>query len=113
MTGNSGSAEQAGEGRPDRGHRSSSPEAELPARAAQPEHLYIVHSSDAPQGPPTMNRPSPPSRYQMKQKGMLDRSVQAQIGRLLRDIFADVAEEPVPKRFVELLEALETKEKQP
>ncbi|NJO36148.1 MAG: hypothetical protein HC869_26935 [Rhodospirillales bacterium] len=49
----------------------------------------------------------------MKQKGMLDRSVQAQIGRLLRDIFADVAEEPVPKRFVELLEALETKEKQP
>ena len=45
--------------------------------------------------------------------GMLDRSVQVQIGRMLRDVFADVAEEPVPDRFVKLLEALEAKEKQP
>ena len=35
--------------------------------------------------------------------GMLDRSLQAQIGRQLRAIFSDVAEEPVPERFVELL----------
>jgi hypothetical protein len=43
--------------------------------------------------------------------GMLDRSVQGQIGRLLREVFADVAEEPVPERFVRLLEALEATEK--
>jgi hypothetical protein len=41
---------------------------------------------------------------------MLDRTVQAQIGRLLRDVFADVAGEPVPERFVSLLAALESKE---
>jgi hypothetical protein len=43
---------------------------------------------------------------------MLDRSLQAQLGRQLRAIYADVAEEPVPERFIKLLEALEAKEKQ-
>ncbi len=43
---------------------------------------------------------------------MLDRAVQAQIGRLLRDVFADVAAEPVPERFVTLLAELETKTKE-
>jgi hypothetical protein len=112
MTGKSGSAEQAGEGRPDREHKSSSLEAELPARAAQSGHLYLVHSAEAPQGPTIMKRPST-ARTHNNQKGMLDRSVQVQIGRLLRDVFADVAEEPVPERFVRLLELLEIKEKQP
>jgi hypothetical protein len=42
---------------------------------------------------------------------MLDRTVQAQIGRKLRDVFADVAAEPVPQRFIDLLAALDTKEK--
>jgi hypothetical protein len=42
--------------------------------------------------------------------GMLDRSLQAQLGRQLRAIFADVAEEPVPERFIKLLEALEARE---
>jgi hypothetical protein len=42
---------------------------------------------------------------------MLDRTVQAQIGRMLRDIFADVAAEPVPQRFVKLLTALDDKER--
>jgi hypothetical protein len=42
---------------------------------------------------------------------MLDRSVQAQIGRMLRDVFAGVAGEPVPDRFVTLLAELEAKEK--
>jgi Anti-sigma factor NepR len=44
-------------------------------------------------------------------RGMLDRSLQAQLGRQLRSIFADVASEPVPDRFVKLLEELEAKEK--
>ena len=42
---------------------------------------------------------------------MLDRTQQAQLGNLLRSIFSDVAEEPVPDRFVKLLEALEAREK--
>ena len=44
-------------------------------------------------------------------RGMLDRSLQAQLGRQLRAIFSDVAQEPVPERFVKLLEALEAREK--
>jgi hypothetical protein len=43
--------------------------------------------------------------------GVLDRSLQAQLGRQLRSIFSDVANEPVPERFIKLLEALEAKEK--
>jgi hypothetical protein len=43
---------------------------------------------------------------------MLDRAVQAQIGRLLRDVFADVADEPVPERFVTLLSELGKKSKE-
>ncbi len=48
-----------------------------------------------------------------KRRGMLDRTQQAQLGNLLRSIFSDVAEEPVPDRFVKLLEALEAREKKP
>jgi hypothetical protein len=44
-------------------------------------------------------------------KGMLDRNLQMKIGGMLRDIFADVAKEPVPERFVALLEQLEAREK--
>jgi len=44
-------------------------------------------------------------------RGLLDRTIQAQIGRMLRDMFSDAAEEPVPERFVRLLEALEVEEK--
>ena len=46
-----------------------------------------------------------------KRRGMLDRTQQAQLGNLLRAIFSDVAEEPVPDRFVKLLEALEARER--
>lgn len=43
--------------------------------------------------------------------GMIDRSLQAQLGRQLRAIYSGVEEEAVPERFVILLEALERKEK--
>jgi hypothetical protein len=43
---------------------------------------------------------------------MLDRALQCHIGRMLRDVFADAAEEAVPERFIKLLEALGAKEKQ-
>ncbi len=56
-------------------------------------------------------QPRGPSHEHHATHGMLDRSLQAQIGRQLRAIFADIAEEPVPDRFLELLEALEAREK--
>jgi hypothetical protein len=50
-----------------------------------------------------------PKEYRVR--GMLDRSLQAQLGRQLRAIFTDVANEPVPKRFIALLEELAAREK--
>jgi len=52
-----------------------------------------------------------PSHDRKVPRGMLDRSLQAQLGRQLRSIFSDVAGEPVPERFIKLLEELEAKEK--
>lgn len=78
--------------------------------------LHIVHDRNAHDGKQrTQARvpPAPtPSHASGKRRGMLDRSLQAQLGRQLRAIFSDVAEEPVPERFIKLLEALEAKEKQ-
>jgi hypothetical protein len=52
-----------------------------------------------------------PSHDRKAPRGMLDRSLQAQLGRQLRSIFSDIAGEPVPERFIKLLEELEAKEK--
>ena len=47
------------------------------------------------------------------QTEMEDRpDMQPQLGRQLRAIFEGIQEEPVPERFVRLLEALEAREKQ-
>lgn len=113
MAGNSGLVEPATEGSPETDHQND--EQSLRHHRSSrttTRHLYIAYSADAPQGTPTMQK-QPPAPRTRKSKGMLDRSVQGQIGRMLRDVFVDVAEEPVPERFVKLLEALEAKEKQP
>jgi hypothetical protein len=74
-------------------------------------HLRIVHSADRSQAP-SASTPQPRRRQASdRAPAMLDRTVQAQIGRLLRDVFADVADEPVPDRFITLLAQLEAKEK--
>jgi hypothetical protein len=83
--------------------------------ASQPR-LRIVHSAarteNSPAAPRVDMRPSDrPYQDPDRPPAMLDRTVQAQIGRLLRDVFADVAGEPVPDRFITLLAELETKEK--
>jgi hypothetical protein len=52
-----------------------------------------------------------PLKHLKVARGMLDRSLQAQLGRQLRAIYADVASEPVPSRFVTLLEELAVAEK--
>lgn len=99
--------ERVGAGRP-------VPEQDGASAAAPPApHLYIVHSAESPEDPPPMPRPPTSEPRHRKSRGMIDRSVQGQIGRMLRDAFSDVSEEPVPQRFVRLLEALEAKEKQP
>jgi hypothetical protein len=113
MTAKIGSAEQSSGGQVGAGHTDQSEaEQELSGRAASAPHLYVVHSAEASRSPPPMERPPPVSRPK-KTRGMIDRSAQAQIGRMLRDGFSDIAQEPVPPRFVRLLEALEAKEKKP
>ena len=59
----------------------------------------------------TIMEPAWPSELCKTPRGMVDRSLQAQLGRQLRAIFSDVAQEPVPDRFIKLLEALEAREK--
>lgn len=75
---------------------------------SQPQ-LRIVHSVDRVHTPSTAKMPPSDRAIPDSEKppAMLDRAVQVQIGRLLRDVFADVAEEPVPDRFVTLLAELE------
>ena len=79
--------------------------------------LRIVHSADRFPAPASVNMPPPDRRRHNNsnnsdgQPATLDRTIQAQIGRLLRDVFSDVAAEPVPKRFITLLAELEAKEK--
>ena len=76
---------------------------ERPAREYTAKRkLYVVRNE---------NDPDNARETGAKRRGMLDRTQQAQLGNLLRSIFSDVAEEPVPDRFVKLLEALEAREK--
>ena len=79
------------------------------AGAMECEHQPEGEEHSPPQSE-TMN-PQGESNDLRPPRGMLDRSMQAQLGRQLRSIFADIANEPVPDRFVRLLEALEAKEK--
>src|SRR5262245_28934205 len=106
---NNGSAEP----KPARNHAHQAllQEAKSTGGSNQP-YLRIVYSADRVRKPSSqMNSQPPPRRPAQNGGGLLDRTVQAQIGRMLRDIFADIAEEPVPQRFVKLLAALDDKER--
>lgn len=116
MAGNDSWAERVREGvgdtDPPDGKRGLRLDGALPAGTGR--HLYVAYSADTQRGRstrPKMQAPLHPPPSDTTPRGMLDRSVQVQIGRMLRDVFADVADEPVPERFVRLLEALEVKEK--
>jgi Anti-sigma factor NepR len=114
MTAKIGSAEQSSDGQVGAGLTDrSEAEQEVSARNASTRHLYVVHSAEPSRSPSPMERSPPPASRPKKTRGMVDRSAQAQIGRMLRDGFSDIAQEPVPPRFVRLLEALEAKEKKP
>jgi Anti-sigma factor NepR len=112
MPGDIGSLEHAREGEAGKDDRLPAPAARSAGQKPSSRHLYIVHNADTP-GPPPHMQQQPPAQRGSRSQGMIDRSVQGQIGRMLREVFADVAEDPVPDRFVKLLEALEAKEKQP
>lgn len=43
---------------------------------------------------------------------MLDRQIQAHIGRKLKAVYDEVAAEPLPKEIIELLEKLESRSKE-
>jgi anti-sigma factor NepR-like protein len=86
------------------------PEQARPSERPQRVKLRIVYNKDAQQGAHTMN-PRPPSPPADEPKATLDRELQTKIGRMLRDIFSDVAQEPIPERLVKLLEALGEKER--
>lgn len=86
-------------------------EPKVPRRAAAEQVPQVAQTADQPHtSEEQMPDHSPPSPTK-NPEGMLDRSLQAQIGRQLRAIYSDVANEDVPDRFVRLLEALEAKEK--
>jgi hypothetical protein len=70
--------------------------------------LYLVHNRDDQERAARL-----PQSRAAGRRGILDRTLQAQLGNMLRTIFSDVAEVPNPERFVKLLEALEAREKNP
>ena len=77
----------------------------------QERKLYIVHSKNEENVKGLGFRALTRRGGNGRGRAMLDRGQQAQLGKLLRDLFADVAQEPVPDRFVKLIEALEAREK--
>ena len=81
-----------------------------PRQSMNENKTYLAQSEDDREPEANMEPPRPSDLYK-GQRGMLDRSLQAQLGRQLRSIFSDVAQEPVPDRFIKLLEALEVREK--
>ena len=107
------------EGSLEQGANEVRPEQGLPVPRPPPPHLRLVsvcepmtsniHDDEFRARPPAFEQPRLSRRTTAQ--GLLDRSVQAQIGRMLRDVFSGLAEEPVPDRFVRLLEALEAQEK--
>jgi hypothetical protein len=75
-------------------------------------------ADDAPDGQ-NKNEPmtAPPARASQPKKqragdkeAFLDRSLQKQIGSVLRDSFADIEKEALPERLQELIKALQAKE---
>jgi hypothetical protein len=119
MAANGGLVGPREDGKTERTEEGLLPTPAVPAMKAR--HLRIVHSDDGGSLAhplrvwrlPPGAQGSPASGGPPSSQGMLDRSIQARIGLLLRDAFAGVAGEPVPARFIELLEALAAQEEQP
>jgi hypothetical protein len=113
MSGKNGSPRHSA---PVQGPDASAPQARKHERSdaarvpASEDKRHPAQNKDDPEPQSKMKR-EPPAQEQSPRQGTLDHSLQAQLGRQLRAIFSDIAEEPVPERFVKLLEALEAKEK--
>lgn len=92
--------------RPDPGEDVPVAEAAQPAASAR-RLLRLVPREIAP------NPSDPNTTETMREQcpAMLDRALQARIGAMLREVYADVAKAPVPDRFVALLKALPDEDK--
>jgi hypothetical protein len=109
----------AASSRTSEGLRDQTPQPQTTTYTTTMRHIRIVHNADhlAEFVPAAQIAATPAHRRSGGVGGgpgksgvLLDRSIQGQIGRMLRDAFSDVAKEPVPDRFVELLEALAAQE---
>ena len=89
---------------------SQNEEQKKPRQSMSENKPYVAQNKNDGERDTSMEPPRPSDLYNAP-RGMLDRSLQAQLGRQLRAIFSDVAQEPVPERFIKLLEALEAGEK--
>ena len=84
----------------------STPEAEQAGRDNPP--LADAASSEA---APSAQDSSDARLPEQPKGGYLDRSMQARIGSILRDSFADIEREPLPERLQELVKALQADDK--
>lgn len=88
------------------------------APASRPTALRLIHVNpdlaNRAATQPVENPQADPQHTEMtseRNAAMLDRALQARIGAMLREVFCDVADAPVPDRFVGLLQALAAKDK--
>lgn len=82
--------------------------ADVAAKSARPgagTNLRLVYSGE-PARKEAKTHAMRSQREASSRPGAIDRFLLAQLGRQLRAIYRDVADEPVPKRFVKLLEDL-------
>ncbi len=113
-----GAMDNAADNQTNEGLRELTPQPQTTTQTTTMRHIRIVHNADHPGGfVPVMREIAAAPRHgpsggrsSGKSGVLLDRTIQGQIGRMLRDAFSDVAKEPVPDRFVELLEALAAQE---
>lgn len=70
--------------------------------------LHTVNEEDGSKRKVDMHQQTP--RQPNARGAILDRSLQARIGEVLRESFKDIEREPLPEHLVELMEALKNKE---
>jgi hypothetical protein len=85
-------------------------QARPPASQGRDRKLRIVRKEDDLEDKPTMQDGAPRTNSD-KKAGMLGRALQQRIGRILRDSFVSVEQEPLPERLNELIEELQRREK--
>jgi hypothetical protein len=89
------------------------PGADTTTRSSGERKLRLVSSSDSTESTSATGEGTPGQPRDRQQRIILDRSLHARIGGILRDSFADIEREPLPKRLQDLIEELQAKEEGP